>query len=62
RLQLRVGDRVTWREILNRVRAFVPADELPAICGSCRWLSLGFCQEGIDRLRRPVPDRFSESR
>jgi hypothetical protein len=62
RLQLRVGDRVTWQEILDRVRAFVHADDLPAICGNCRWLSLGFCQEGIGRLRHPVLDRFSEAR
>jgi hypothetical protein len=62
RLQLRVGDRITWHEILTRIRACLHPEELPAICGNCRWLSLGFCQEGVERLRHPTPDHFSEAR
>jgi hypothetical protein len=42
---------VTWREILERIRRAVSGDDLPSICGNCRWLPLGYCREGIERLR-----------
>ncbi|MDF0651721.1 MAG: hypothetical protein P0121_09670 [Nitrospira sp.] len=29
-------------------------DDLPSTCGSCRWLPLGYCREGIDRLRSSI--------
>lgn len=56
RLQMQEGSRVSWQEILDRIRTLVPASELSFICGNCRWLPLGFCREGIDRLRRPFSD------
>ena len=51
KLGLQSGDHVTWREILQRIRRAVIGDELPSICGSCRWLPFGYCREGIERLR-----------
>ena len=51
RLGLRSGMQVRWREILERIRMSVRGADLPEICGSCRWLPLGYCKEGIDRLR-----------
>ncbi len=51
KLGLKTGDRVTWREILERIRRAVSGDDLPSICGNCRWLPLGYCREGIERLR-----------
>ena len=50
-LDLHAGARVEWSEILNRIRASVTGSSLPSICGQCRWLPLGYCREGIDRLR-----------
>jgi uncharacterized protein len=50
-LGLQPGTRVRWREVLERVRASVKGSDLPGICGSCRWLPLGYCRDGIDRLR-----------
>jgi len=29
----------------------VKGSDLPGICGSCRWLPLGYCRDGIDKLR-----------
>ena len=50
-LDLQAGSHVQWGEILNRIRVSVRGTSLPGICGQCRWLPLGFCREGIDRLR-----------
>ena len=50
-LGLQPGTRVRWREVLNRIRASVKGSDLPGICGSCRWLPLGYCRDGIDQLR-----------
>jgi hypothetical protein len=51
RLGLKEGDCLRWEEILMRIRAAVSGEDLPSICGSCRWLPLGYCREGINRLR-----------
>jgi len=56
RLGLKVGDRLRWREILSRIRTSVTGDDLPSICGGCRWLPLGYCREGINRLHNPIQD------
>jgi uncharacterized protein len=55
RLGLQVGSRIRWLDILERIRQSVAGDDLPSICGSCRWLPLGYCREGITRLRKSIP-------
>ena len=50
-LDLQAGTRIQWREILDRIRGSITGADLPGICGQCRWLPLGYCREGIDRLR-----------
>ncbi len=50
-LGLRPGDRLRWHEILDRIGRSLSGSSLPDICGQCRWLPLGYCREGIDRLR-----------
>jgi uncharacterized protein len=52
-LGVQPGNRLSWREVLQRIQASVTGDSLPDICGRCRWLPLGYCKEGIDRLRTP---------
>lgn len=51
KLGLKAGMRLSWSEVLERIRAHVSGSELPDICGQCRWLPLGYCREGLDRLR-----------
>lgn len=51
RLGLHQGARLAWTDILDRIRASLTGDSLTHICGQCRWLPLGYCREGIDRLR-----------
>ncbi len=50
KLGLEVGDRVRWCDILERIRRSVGRDDLTSICGTCRWLPLGYCREGLHRL------------
>ncbi len=56
RLGLQVGRRVRWQDVLDRIRASLRSDDLSAICGNCRWLPLGLCREGIERLSHPAKD------
>jgi hypothetical protein len=51
RLGLQVGMNLPWSQVLDRIRARVAGNDLPDICGQCRWLPLGYCREGLDRLR-----------
>jgi hypothetical protein len=51
RLGLAAGETYAWSEVLDRVRGSVRGSDLPAICTTCPWLPLGWCAEGIDRLR-----------
>jgi hypothetical protein len=57
-LDLQAGARVQWSEVLNRIRASLTGASLPAICGQCRWLPLGYCREGIDRLREDTNNSY----
>jgi len=50
RLSIAEGEVLPWREILRRIGSNVASEALEQICGSCPWLPLGFCREGIDRL------------
>ena len=50
RLGLHAGEIVPWSEILHRVRSRLRGPDLPAICTTCPWLSLGWCAEGIERV------------
>jgi hypothetical protein len=51
RLGLESGMRLSWEEILVRIRAGLKGTDLVSICGQCRWLPLGYCAEGIESLR-----------
>lgn len=51
RLGLAAGETVPWGEILARIRVAVEPGDLDEICGTCPWLPLGHCREGLARLR-----------
>jgi uncharacterized protein len=54
RLGVHVGDHLSWADILDRIGTSLTGESLTPICGQCRWLSLGYCREGIERLRAPA--------
>lgn len=60
RLGLQAGTVLPWRDVLARIRRQVKGSDLAQICGSCRWLPLGYCADGIDRLRDPAEDGYPE--
>ncbi|PRX35338.1 hypothetical protein SAMN05216257_102184 [Meinhardsimonia xiamenensis] len=49
-LRLQVGDRLTWGEALERIRANVPPGGLKALCAGCQWLELGLCEAALRAL------------
>lgn len=53
-LGLRAGQEVTWAEVLQRIGSRTRGEMLDEICGDCQWLSLGYCKEGIERLRASI--------
>lgn len=53
-LGLQPGTVLSWQNLLELIGTSVVGDNLPEICGTCRWLPLGYCAEGIDRLHRKL--------
>jgi len=51
RLGIVEGERLRWTAILERIRARIAPEDLESICGTCPWLPLGVCEEGVRRLR-----------
>ncbi|HZR46744.1 MAG TPA: DUF1284 domain-containing protein [Candidatus Manganitrophaceae bacterium] len=51
RLGIEKGAVLPWSEILRRISGTVQGADLAEICGSCRWRPLGYCREGIERLK-----------
>lgn len=51
RLGIESGAVLSWGEILRRISGKVGGEDLVEICGSCRWRPLGYCKEGVERLK-----------
>jgi hypothetical protein len=52
RLGITDGTVLPWREILSRISERIGGGDLAGICGSCRWLPLGYCKKGVEDLGR----------
>ncbi|WP_341861064.1 DUF1284 domain-containing protein [Gymnodinialimonas sp. 57CJ19] len=50
-LGVSAGERLTWGEAQDRVRARIKPDDLDVICAGCRWLDLGLCKSAVARLQ-----------
>lgn len=51
RLWLQDGEVLPWSQVLERIARSVRGSDLPGLCTTCPWLSLGWCAEGVDALR-----------
>ncbi|MBE0415527.1 MAG: DUF1284 domain-containing protein [Dehalococcoidia bacterium] len=51
RLNMVVGDRITWAEAEERIRSSISPEDLDKICQDCQWLPLGYCVAGLKRLK-----------
>jgi hypothetical protein len=54
-LDLAAGQRLTWAEAQDRVRARITPERLDTICEGCRWLPMGLCKAAVARLRAGAP-------
>ena len=56
-LGVRAGDRLTWGQAQERIRARVPPGSLKTICAGCEWEPFGMCEAALARLHAaPRPD------
>jgi hypothetical protein len=51
RLGLEAGSQMPAGEAWEEVRERLAPGDLAEICGDCEWLGLGYCAEGLKRLR-----------
>lgn len=51
RLGLEAGTQIMPAEVWGRVKESFSATEIKKICQKCQWLELGYCLEGLERLR-----------
>lgn len=51
RLGIAEGALLPWGEILHRIARKIEGSDLVEICGTCRWLPLGYCREGIEKMK-----------
>lgn len=49
-LGLEVGDRLSWGEALERIRAKVAPGSLKGMCRGCEWEAFGMCETALARL------------
>jgi len=47
RLGLVAGETLSYAAILERIQTSIRPNDLDQICGSCPWLALGHCREGL---------------
>ena len=50
RLELKEGEGYSIKEILNLIKKKIKPGDLPAICGDCPWLEMGYCEEGLSKI------------
>jgi uncharacterized protein len=49
-LGLRVGEKITWAQILQTIRTNLKPTHITLWCQGCPWLSYGVCEEGVARI------------
>ncbi len=54
-LNLAPGDRLTWAEAQDRIRAAVPPGSLKTLCQGCEWEPYGMCEAALARLHGIQP-------
>jgi hypothetical protein len=52
KLGIKPGDRLKASEIFALVREKIKPGDLAKICHGCEWHSLGFCQRGLEQLKK----------
>lgn len=42
-----MGDRLSWRDIVESICQTVSPDHIQDICAKCRWLDFDYCSRGL---------------
>lgn len=50
KMGLKIGEKLTWQEIEQRVKNFVVPTDIQTVCETCHWKSFGVCEEGIQQI------------
>lgn len=50
KLNLQVGQTLTWEEVESRIRKYVTPEDIDVLCYRCSWRSHGLCKGGIQRI------------
>jgi len=51
KLRLEPGMALAWSGIMAKLKVLIGIDDLEAFCAECEWLPLGYCREGVARLK-----------
>lgn len=47
KLNVIVGDKITWAKVEKRINSSTNPEDLERICQDCPWLPQGYCDEGL---------------
>jgi hypothetical protein len=50
-LGIEVGEILSYKKIINRIREKMTEEKMRDICRDCEWFSLGYCLEGLKKLK-----------
>ncbi|RIV16861.1 DUF1284 domain-containing protein [Alicyclobacillaceae bacterium I2511] len=51
KLQLEIGQQLTWAAIQNRIQGDIVPKDVANFCSTCTWRSYGVCEEGVEEIR-----------
>ena len=51
KLGLVPGGKVTWAAVEREIRLSISPKDLEQMCRDCKWLPLGYCVAGLEKLR-----------
>ena len=58
RLNIKAGDKLSWVEIVERIRPSISPRDLDEICRDCQWLPQGYCAEGLKELTTEADEKL----
>lgn len=47
KIGVQAGDKVTWRDLQQRIKGRLEPRDIPNLCSTCPWRSYGVCEEGV---------------
>lgn len=54
KLGFEAGAQVSAGEAWERIKERITSEDMAELCGDCEWWGLGYCVEGLERLKSPL--------